>query len=297
MDDGGGRPVPGANGRARGWAVEEHEGRRIRVQLFVSVASWANGECGGVKNHGTGDPPAVTLLFLRLPPPPVAPVAYTHARPALFVTALFVVLASLAVHAVAWTLLAFVVVTTVPATVDECATRAAAGVTAVRDVLDNNEPPGPFEATNHIDHRRRRKPDQPPSTLVDLAFHHHLRPPFSPSWPVPSLKTSRPRLVFYCTKKIVPHVASPPSRRGLWADVPTNSGGNREKDNEGRPWRGRPARPTAHSRRDRLVRSPLPLPMSITTPPMIPPPQAAIAFCVHKIPEASRAAAVVLLLL
>ncbi|KDR76032.1 hypothetical protein GALMADRAFT_139785 [Galerina marginata CBS 339.88] len=77
--------------------------------------------------HGTGDPPAVTLLFLRLPPPPVAPVAYTHARPALFVTALFVVLASLAVHAVAWTLLAFVVVTTVPATVDECATRAAAG--------------------------------------------------------------------------------------------------------------------------------------------------------------------------
>ncbi|KDR66956.1 hypothetical protein GALMADRAFT_161892 [Galerina marginata CBS 339.88] len=91
--------------------------------------------------------------------------------------------------------------------------------------------PGPLEVANHIDRRTRRTPDQPPSTLVDLSFHHHTDLPYH----FPGLsRTSRPQeIVFYHTNHVVSHVASPPSRRGLWADVPTNLGGNRVGHDEG----------------------------------------------------------------
>ncbi|KDR65624.1 hypothetical protein GALMADRAFT_148536 [Galerina marginata CBS 339.88] len=68
--------------------------------------------------------------------------------------------------------------------------------------------PGPFEAANHIGHRKRRTADQPPSTLVDLAFYHHYRLPFAPSLPSPSLKASRTHLVFYYTN----HAQTTPCR-------------------------------------------------------------------------------------
>ncbi|KDR65111.1 hypothetical protein GALMADRAFT_148978 [Galerina marginata CBS 339.88] len=64
-------------------------------------------------------------------------------------------------------------------------------------------------------------------------------PPFPPG----SSRPSKPQeYVRYSTARITPCRASraPLTSRAV-ADVPTTSGGNRVKDDEGRPWRGRPA--------------------------------------------------------
>ncbi|KDR67144.1 hypothetical protein GALMADRAFT_147357 [Galerina marginata CBS 339.88] len=62
---------------------------------------------------------------------------------------------------------------------------------------------GPFEVANHINRRKGRTPDQPPSTLVDPAFPPPPPTSLSPSWPVPPLKASRTCLVFYHTNNIM----------------------------------------------------------------------------------------------
>ncbi|KDR77369.1 hypothetical protein GALMADRAFT_139352 [Galerina marginata CBS 339.88] len=62
---------------------------------------------------------------------------------------------------------------------------------------------GPFEVANHINRRKGRTPDQPPSTLVDPAFPPPPPTSLSPSWPVPPLKASRTCLVFYRTNNIM----------------------------------------------------------------------------------------------
>ncbi|KDR65957.1 hypothetical protein GALMADRAFT_148240 [Galerina marginata CBS 339.88] len=70
---------------------------------------------------------------------------------------------------------------------------------------------GPFEVANKSNRQKDRTPDQPPSTLVDLAFHHHHQPPslspgpFRPSTPQEYVWYSTARTTSCRASRAPPH--------------------------------------------------------------------------------------------